>query len=234
MSSRFLNQLPLLALALAAQSSFSAHAATQTTAVPSVVAGPGGAPFVNFTANPLQSSAVASNSPVDLYFKGEFGGAMHCNNPAGCGPVSINLNAAFNFSVPGASGSIDTTLLPMTYVSYGPTAFGDYLDFKPVQLASTPITLSYDQAKSVGLITTDGVPSLPIYGTLSFYSASMYPNPDVVQQLGDFDPPTIALLNPTFNLHYLAAPVPEPSSAAMVVAGLLAVAWMRRRINQAD
>lgn len=235
MSSRFLNQLPLLALAMAAQSGFSAHAATLSTAIPSVVfSQSGGTPYANVQINPIPDGAIASNTPVDVYVKGQLDGSMRCANVDGCGPITLGISATFNYySDMTGAGVLSTDPYPSTLVTYGPTQYGDFLDLKPLQLASNPTTLNYDWAKATGLITDASHPVTPPWVSLSIGPGTIYPDGNSWQQFQNFDHMSFGLIDPTINLHYFAAAVPEPSSSAMLVTGLLAVAWVRRRINRA-
>ncbi len=233
MSNRYLNQLPYVALAVAALCAQQAHAATQTTAVQSVVSGPAGTGYVNFQVNPVASSAVANGTPIDLYFKGQLDGSLRCANIDGCGPISLALTATFNFNASGINGSLGNTNGILNFVSYGPTEYGDYLDLKSVKLASDPITLPYDWAKGIGYIA-DGSQSAPTpWGSLSIGYGSIYPDQNSWQQLQDYDHFTFGLIDPTFNIHYFAAAVPEPESYAMLAAGLASLTVVRRRMKNA-
>lgn len=232
MSSRLLSQLPLLALALAAQSSFSAQAATLTTAIPSVVyAQNGGTPYTEAVLNTIPEGAIASNSPVDVVVKGQLAGSMHCANVNGCGPITLGISASFNYNVNTASmtGTLSSDSYLSTLVTYGPTQYGDYLDLKPLQLASTPNTVSYDWAQATGLISgADHPMPLPMV-SLSIASGVIYADGNDWQQFHDFDQMSFGLIDPTINLHYYAAAVPEPSSEALLGVGLAALFITRRK-----
>lgn len=231
MSNRYLNQLPYVALAVAALCAQQAKAATQTTTMQSVVSGPAGTSYVNFVATSVASSAVANGSPIDIYFKGQLDGALRCKNLEGCGPISLALTASFNFNATGLSGTLNNTNGILNFVSYGPTQYGDYLDLKSVQLASDPITLSYDWAKGLGYITDANHPTPPIWGSLSIGYGSVVPDQNSWQELEKFDRLTFGLIDPTFNIHYFAAAVPEPASYAMLAAGVAALTVVRRRLK---
>lgn len=237
MSNRYLNQLPYVALAVAALCAQQAHAATQSITIPSAVLNTTTGQNSNsyFEITPLQASAVATNTPIDVYFKGELDASAHCRNVDGCGPVTLAVSAMFNFYVPGAGGGQFFTgySWPLTFTSYGKTDFGDYLDLKPVKVASDPITVSYDYAQMTGLIAD---PAHPVYlpGMLGINGAGIQPDGYSYQTFyQDFDHISFAVVNPTFNIHYFAAAVPEPSSYAMLAVGLAALSVVRRRVKQA-
>lgn len=231
MSPRDFYTLPLLALAITASTGQVAQAATKTTAVQSVVSGTAGSSYANFNITPLQASAVSTGTPIDIYFKGQLDGALRCKNLDGCGPISLAISASFNFSLPGANGSLDTFSQPFAFVSYGPTEYGDYLDLKSIKLASEPITLRYDIAQAYGFITS-GLASVPApIGFLSVGYGNVNPDGNSWQQFQNFDRFTFGLIDPTVNVHYFAAAVPEPESYAMLAAGLAALTVVRRRLK---
>lgn len=231
MSSRYLQLLPLLAAAILACSGQSARSATQTTPITSVTSGSFNSSFTNFEITPVANDLVASGAPIDVYFKGELNAAMRCKNVDGCGALTLALSASFNYYSPAGGGLLSTPFYPVTYVTYGPTDYGDYLDFKPVKLASDPITVSYDSAKYLGLITDPAFPAVHPYGTLSTYSGYVLAmDGDSWQHYyQDFDHFNYGLLNPTFNIHYYSAPVPEPSAYMLLAAGLVAASLVTRR-----
>lgn len=210
----------------AASCALQAHAATQSTLVPSTVTN---SYPTEFTVAPVHA---LENTPLHVYVSGYAGGYLRCNTVGGC--RSFALSAWLDFYGPlGDNFSLDGHF-NLGEQTFGESSFGEFIDLTPVKFSTMVRTLSYTEAVSAGLVAVNGNP--PLQGRLSLNSSYGFTH----GQYNEFDFVEFALLTPRINVHYLADPnpaldswsssvVPEPATSALSLLGLAVVAGLARR-----